>query len=460
MVGEVIGADLSSAGCHQAAVGAPKTFRQLCKGPVRMLRPNLFRRLSFCCLSVISCAAAIAQPGGPQYGGGGGGNGYWNMPGVHVPQSQYQAPQLDYYVGQKPKLWDDQQPVEQFLTELSKRSWIRVEYLHWSFARPGSVDIGAPLLNVTDPLVVFDNQTGLPAGEVVIPNMGNMSLDDTSGVRGTWGLDLASAEFELEFFGTEKVSDSFGFFNLASGRTAGSESEGTTNFPNVVTPLLTNGTPVDAATANYLIYDSSFETQISSRMWGAEATLLSKSYVPGEGFGWQWLGGFRYLVYEEQFRNRGVYNNGGAATDVLTTFGGNTVNNLYGPEVGARMSANHRWFSLSATPRIAFALNDYTAETQSSAQGLTESRFSSSDVDFTPLVQVSFKGELHVTPHFSLFGGYDLMWMYRMSRPFDNMNYDSSPEVTGGGFIPEIGQHVDMKSFYARGFSIGGVLRY
>lgn len=414
-----------------------------------MFRPNLFRSLILMSFALTFCSVSQAQHPG----------GHWQMPGIHAPQSQYQAPILDHYTGSKPALWDDQQPVERLFGEIAKRSWMRFEYLHWNVSRPGSVRVGAPLTDVTDPLIVFDNQNGTPAGEAVIPNLGNLGLDDTRGVRGTWGLDLANADFELQFFGTEQNSDSLSRINLFAGRDTGAETIGTTAFPNVAIPLLSGGGVASADTANYLIFDDSFSTSIHTQMWGGEATFLSKPYVPNADTSWQWLGGIRYIAYEEEFRNRGVNSSGGLDTPVVTTFGGDTINNMYGPEVGARMAMKNRWFSLSATPRIAFALNDYSANTQSSPLGVAGTSYSESDIDFTPIVQVSFTGEIHITPNFSIFGGYDFMWIYRMTRPFDNIAYDS---VAGeaGGFVPDLRQQVDLESFYTRGLSVGCVLRY
>ncbi len=414
-----------------------------------MFRPNLFRSLILMSFALTFCSVSQAQHQ----------SGHWQMPGIHVPQSQYQAPILDYYTGSTPAVWDDQQPVEHFFGELAKRSWMRVEYLHWNVGRPGNVNVGARLTNVTDPLIVFDNQTGTPTGEAIIPNLGVLGLQDTRGVRGTWGLDLANSDFELQFFGTEQSADTFSRTNLQRGRDVTDLATGTTAFPNVVTPLLTNGGVVSADTANYLIYDDSFTSTVTNQMWGAEATFLSKPYLPNSGTTWQWLGGFRYLNIDEQFTARGVSNGGVPGSEVITTFGGDTVNNMYGPEVGARMGVQHRWFSLSATPRIAFTLNDYTAKTNSSPLGVAGTSFSDNEVDFTPIVQVSFTGEIHISPIFSVFGGYDFMWIYRMTRPADNIVYDSTPG-DAGGFDPNLRQQVDLSSFYTRGLSVGCVFRY
>lgn len=425
-----------------------------------MLSPNLFRCLTFFLLATTSCVTALAGP-----------PGYWQAPGVHIPRSNYQAPIIDYYGGNRPKLWDDQQPVEHLLGELGKRSWMRFEYLHWTFARPGSKSIGAPALNQTDPLVVTDNlDNGAISGVGIIPSLGGMGLDDTPGVRGTWGLDLKNAEFELEFFGTASSEDSFSRTDLSSFRPVTIDPVtglptttiiGTVERPNVVIPLLTDGVAQDAATANYLIYDGSFSASIESRMWGAEATIMTKSYVPDNGLSWQWLGGFRYLSYDETYSHTGVDLNDGAGS-LITTVGGRTTNNMYGPEVGARAAVTNRWFTLSATPRVAFTLNNFSAQTHNSAAETSFVRTTVGDVDdveFTPIVQLSLKGEIHITPNFSLFGGYDFMWIYRMTRPFDNITYDSTAG-TVRAFDTIIGQQVDHESFYARGLSVGCVLRY
>lgn len=417
-----------------------------------MYRPNLFR----CVAAIWTVVACCSTTFGQTYS-----QGNWH-PGIHIPQSHYAAPIVDYHVGQKPPLWDDQQPIERALTAVAKRSWMRFEYIHWTFARPGSDPIGAPVLNQVDPQTVFDNLNGgIAAGIGVTPTLGNIGLDDVPGVRGTWGVDLQNADFELQFFGTGQVTDGFNITDIAAGRAVGTESIGTVNRPNIVTPLLSSGAAVDATTANYLIYDDAFDVDISSQMWGAEATFLTKPYYAGQGVDWQWLGGFRYLAYEEEYNHRGVFTSGGTlATPEVSRIGGNTVNNLYGPEIGGRASIGNKWISLSATPRVAFALNDYSAETYANPiTATTPTRLSDGDIDFTPIVQISFTGEIHLSPNFSVFGGYDFMWIYRLTRPHDNVVYNSLPGAAGA-FTPSIEHASDLESFYTRGFSIGGVFRY
>lgn len=382
---------------------------------------------------------------------------------MHVPQSQYAAPILDYSVGQRPKVWDDQQPIEQMMGAVAQRSWMRFEYLHWTLARPGSYPIGAPVANEAIDQQIFNNLLGgISAGSGVTTGTGNLALDDSSGVRGTWGIDLNKAEFELQVFGFAENTDSFSITNISGGRDDGTESIGTANRPNIVIPLLSNGAVSEASAANYIIYDDSFTANLKSQIWGAEASFLSKPYYAGEGIDWQWLGGFRYVSHEEEFNHQGVFTNGGTAvTPEVSVIGASTINNMYGPELGARASIKSKWISFSATPRIAFTLNDYTAETFSGplAGSAASSRLTAGDIEFTPIVQLNFTGEIHVTPNFSLYGGYDFMWIYRMTRPFDNIVYNSTDGVAGA-FAPSIEQEVDLESFYTRGFSLGCAFTY
>lgn len=465
----LFGATVSSANSDPgvfrvAAVMAPGNASDVFEGLVRMCRSNLFRMFA-----VIGLIVSGALPAVGQYYGG-----HQSVPGIHIPQSGYQAPIVDYYVGQPPELWDGEQPVERFLTEIARRSWFRVDYMHLNFEDPGSLNIGAPVLNVPTPLTVADNlnQAGVapgnPTGVAEIPTYGPLSPTDVPGIRGTWGLDLANADLEVQFFGTDKKHESFSRTNLQAFRDAAIAplNEGTLARPNIAIPLLTDGVVTDAGTANFLIFDDSFSATLENSMWGGEVTLLSDPYLPGgEGAAWQWLGGFRYLQFEEEFSLAGTFNNGGAGAGVTTRIGGSTSNNMYGPEVGARASLNHRWFSLSATPRVAFALNDYNSQTTagpliSAADPTTTSK--NGDVDFTPIVQLGLQGEIYLTPHFSVFGGYGFLWMYRVTRPHQNIVYDSQIPVAGGAGtpVPVITHKTDFEPLYTKGLSFGFVFRY
>jgi Putative beta barrel porin-7 (BBP7) len=67
--------------------------------------------------------------------------------------------------------------------------------------------------------------------------------------------------------------------------------------------------------------------------------------------------------------------------------------------------------------------------------------------------------EVHMSESFSVYGGYDFMWLTGVTRPQDNIVYDSTPAV-GGGFTPNIRQAPHLDDFMANGFTFGAIFKY
>ncbi len=379
----------------------------------------------------------------------------------------YQPQQIDRYIGeQTPDIWDESQPIERFLTAVAQRSWLSVEYLHWHLDGPTSGSMGAPITDIADPSVPFQAfdvlNGGANTGLAIVPNSNSLEMDDTSGVRGTLGVALNGGALEVSFFGTQQTDSELQLNNLQAGRVAGAEAIGTMIRPNVVTPLLTSGTATTSTAMNSFVYDDSFQAFLDGQLWGAEFLLLQDLYLPQENFNWQWLGGFRYVSYDEQFQQTGSFTNGGGLVPSrVTQIGADTINNVYGPEVGGRASIRTKYVTLSATPRIALALNDHTSTvtTGSLITGVEPTvRIIEESIDFSPIVEINLQMQIHLTSHFSIFGGYDFFYILQASRPNSNIVYDSTP--AGGSFTPNIRQQVDLENFMARGLNLGGILTY
>ncbi len=425
---------------------------------LEMLRPNLYSLLAASVMLMFGSTQAAAQYGpAPGY--------QPHQPLIQMPRSTYQAPIVDHYVESAPRLWDDSRPVEHFLSEVARRSWVRVEYLHWDTKPPGASSIGAPVTGIfssTGQFEGFDNLNGgASVGTSVLPNNAGIGLDDGPGVRGTWGVHLNGGEAEVSFFGTRENSDTFSSGNIRNGsRDALTPAIGTPQSPNFIIPLLDNGAVSDVGSLNGIVIDDNLSLSMTTQLWGAEAALLTEAYLPGEGFKWQWLGGFRYINLDESYGVRGVFNAGGLAADRITIANSSSQNHMYGPEIGGRASLVHRWMTLSVTPRIAFALNDNTSTVSSDPLGTgVFTTATNSEVDFTTITQVSFKGEVNLSSNFSIYGGYDFMWMPRASRPHSNIRWDSTTGV-GGAIDPVVGLHKRLQNYAVEGLSIGAVFRY
>jgi len=403
---------------------------------------------------------------------------------IQMPRNQYQAPVVDHYVEAAPGLWDENRPIEHFLHDVASRSWVRMEFMQWSMQDPGNGTIGAPVSGlqrvvpnnsvegINSPIVVNNNLNGgASAGFTLFPQSNGLDLIDTPGVRGTLGVAMNGGDLELSFFGFEQKSDVVAFNNidgarqllapvlLASNGTTIDPTLGISSNPNYAIPLLTGGNVTNVAGLNSLVFDKTFRADFSSQMWGSELTFLTDRYVPGEGFGFQWLGGIRYTNLDENFGIHGTYDGGAAIADRTTDINSAVINNFYGPEAGARFSVNTRWFTLSATPRVMLGLNDYTASVSSNPLGTGRTSYDSRKVDFGSITQLNFAAEVHLNTKFSVFAGYDFMWIPRVSRPHENIYYNS---IAGGaaGFTPDIRQSVNFSNYSANGFSVGATFRY
>ena len=397
-------------------------------------------------------------------------------------QVPYQPTQIDRYVGEAvPDIWDESQPLERFFAAVAKRSRVTLEYLHWDLENPEARSLGAPITDIADPSQPFQvfnniNGSGANAGFGVVVNTNVLGLEDSPGVRGTLAVDLNGGTLETTFFGLSQNNDNFRISSIPTntigsvppntlspfGRVTGSLGIGTQISPNIVTPLRTNGSATSSAALNAIIYDESYAAAIETQLWGSEVMFLQDYYLPNEPFNWQWLGGFRYVSLQEDVVQVGSFNDGGVlVTSEVTTSGGNAYNNMYGPEIGGRASLRSKFVTFTATPRIAFALNDHTSTVYGSIAGGANPgnvRVTEESIDFTPIVELNLKLQFHLTPHFTVFGGYDLFYAGMVSRPADNIVYDSTPN--GAGFDPTVRQNVRLEDFLGKGLSIGGILTY
>lgn len=452
-----------------------------------MIRPNLRRFLT----AAITLLAVPSVTNAQHYAGGAG------YPAVcPPPHAGYAAPTVDHYVSGSSDVWDESRPIERFLTNAVEQSWIRMEFLYMDFGDLGDGFVGAsvsglqsgPLSNQREgrdvPVDYSDNLNGgTPVGATLIPTYNGLDLDNIPGVRGTWGLKLDGAEMELSFFGTAQQNAVSDFGSLAEGRIARYALDNTIDpelglsqtpllpgkkpfAPNYAIPLSTNGVEQDFLGANALVFNDTLTLGMSSQVWGSELAFLTPRRAPGgAGPSWQWLGGVRYLSLDEKFSIRGTngtFNGTDAIVpDRFTAIDSTTVNNIYGPEIGARLALNSQYFSLSATPRVMMGLNDYTATVASDITGGLPTSGERQSIDFATATQLNLLTEVHLNDHFSLYGGYDFLCITSITRPQDNVLYDSTVPALGGAATADIRERTTLNDFfYAHGFSFGATFRY
>lgn len=428
-----------------------------------MIRPNLRSFAAAVACLTLAPVAASAQEG--FYGGPGD-------PSAHrLPRSSYQAPIQDHYIRGNTEVWDENRPIESFLGNVADRSWIRLEFLMWN--NNGDHDhIGAPvsglqansrgeLQGYTVPVPLVDNLNGgtVDTGDALFPNATMLGTKDIPGVRGTWGLDLNGADMEMSFFGMGQSSSSMVDNDISAARVfvglTTPPEFGTSLFPNTAVPLLTDGNVSPVADVNALIFSESFSQNLETQMWGSEIVFLTDSNAPGgAGASFQWLGGFRYVNVDESYGFVGK-----AVNIAASSVNSSTINNFYGPELGARLALSSKYMTFSATPRVMFGLNDNSSSVSSVIQGVNGTTHDSRNVDFGTITQINLAAEVHLSPAFSVFGGYDFMVLTGITKPFDNIYYNSVTDSLGDR-TADIGQRVELQNLVVNGFSIGAVFRY
>ncbi len=339
-------------------------------------------------------------------------------------------------------------PLDEFLSAATRQMRFRLDYMLWNFDEPGRVRLGAPVSGVVDttqPFEVFDRLTGVSRGNAVVPDLQSATLMDINGIRGMFEVPYRGGVFEASAWGTQQTGGAQ-FKAVAPGGT------------QVATSLFENGIPVSD---NAIVYDFSFETDLTSELYGGELTLVLDDPTPGYGLKFRPMMGFRFINFQEHLHQNGIDTNGGTEPTRSVVIDSRTSNNVYGPQFGLRVELTHPRFTLGVQPSITAGLNDYSASVRA------ERLFTVSDpklltkethTEWSPVFDLKVYLQAHISESLSLHVGYDLMWAHRVTRPYNNIYYDEI--LTGGTRAGNVVLHEDMEDFMVDGLTIGGVIRF
>lgn len=406
--------------------------------------------------------------GGPMGGsmgpGMGGGMGY---PGMHSPMahqwSGMQPVSRPYesgpanrsydYLGAKEGPFYGDTPLEEFLKDVARDSYLRMEYLSWSYKKPGNVLLGSPVLVTEDPRLPFDvtiaNQL---AGRATVESMGGIKLEDVPGGRATLGIPFTFGTVEASIFSFEENSE----FRLDDelGLPIPFDINDVPRF--IATSTLTNG----QVSNNVFLYDDFFSQRLSADLWGADFTVLLNSYLPQPAVQIRPLFGFRYIGYDEQLIQRGSFNQlGNLPEAVVTTIGSDTENNAYIGQVGLRVELPSRWVTIGLEPRVGISVNQYDNLVFSqSLRSLDDPRTSFGDQGEKLALsgEFSFYGRFHPLPNVTLQVGYTIIAVDQFSRASSIIRYNDN----GPSSPADIGVRESFDLMYFQGLNVGGEIRF
>ncbi len=342
-------------------------------------------------------------------------------------------------------------PLDDFVMDVVRSTWVRLEYLHWNYKRPGDTILGAPIQGVKDPREPFPVTIGTTLGGFAhVESLSGLNLRDNQGIRATVGVALNGGTIEGSIF------------SFAEGRTGMKEDlpkpedkVGRTLLEYIATSTLTNG----EIGHNLFLYDKSFSAYFTSDFWGAEAILVTDPLVPGPGIKLRSIFGFRFYSLEERLVQRGEFDQNGFLIDPLvSTIDSDAKNRIYAPQIGLRLEYVHPLFTVGVEPKMVFGINVYkTRVLTDKLRGFEDPTFMTEreGTKFAPIGDFEVNGRLNLSRNFSLFVSYHILVAAGITRPQNNIYYDDyGPEAPKPGIIVKPA----FDNMVIQGLSVGGEL--
>lgn len=358
------------------------------------------------------------------------------------------------YIGGGPQLvdpdifYDNDSPIDLVIRETLRRSWMRIEYLHWNIKDPGNRLLGAETATVdpAGPFQAFDPGNIPRLGVAAfVPSTGDVRFDALPGMRLTLGAPTEWGSFE---------ADIWAVMNASTTISADPEIDPTFGFTVIPAVTLTvNGAPSDT---QMILFDNGYDAELRSGMWGAQGNWVGNPVTPQNTLCLSPVVGIRYVKFDEELRISG--SDITTATNPRITSKSN--NNLVGPQLGFRASLDSKWLSFGIEPKVMFGINrhqDTVRATQIFDVANPNAFETNEDTDFAPACNVPAYAKLHLSQNFSLFAGYELLWLSNVSRATEHIVYDSPAIPTDP---PQIGLKKHREQVYAHGFMVGGELRF
>jgi putative beta barrel porin BBP7 len=358
-------------------------------------------------------------------------------------------------------LFDDA-PFSKAIANSFRHAFFRTEYLLWSFRDPGRVVLGAELLSGDDPrdplnVPVNDRTTGAPIGFGIVPTLDAVRLDGNNGFQGTFGLPVGGGAFEASAF---VFANSSGVLNLTDQIKADDPNDPFDFATFVAQPVLVEGVP----SIDSLVYDVSYLARLTTNVWGAEANYIfaPPNASAGDFLTFSPLVGIRYFNFRERLNQTGVYEFSDDLInfrEVTSRIDASTINNSYGPQIGFRTELNIARLTMGVEPKVMLGVNSYqsTLFTQNILSDTEpDQNFHDKETTFGPLADLKGYGRLALSQNLHLFASYNLVWAGMLTRPYNNVVYNTSV-ITGGGAIQ---QNIRATDVVLHGLSVGAEFRY
>ena len=413
--------------------------------------------LAFCVLALCGSASVQAQYPGHAANGPVMYHGGLYQPTVMQPLTQYYEP--GYWHNQRyeqlsgDRGWDyENTPVDEFFKDLVQDSYFRVEYLNWSIKDPGENALGSAVQGIVEARRPFPvTVAGMQVGEARVATLDRMTLDHRDGIRGTLGVPLRVGTLEGSVF----------FLNNNDERNEepglGAPPIGSMDQPQfIATSTLFN----NQLSNNLFLYDSTFVTEFSSKLWGAQINYVMDQYDPASSFHVRPLFGFRYVDVSERLVQTGSFDQQGALlTPLVSVITTNSNNHVYVGQAGLRMELVKPRFAIGLEPKLGVGANVLS-------NGVVVERLRSfGDPTITTRIdtsRISVVGDLNIYArinlgeNFSVMAGYNVIFIDNVARPHHSIHYnDNGPNADA-----DVRARESFELMYYQGVTVSGELRF
>lgn len=422
------------------------------------------------CVSLTSSSAYAESWDGALVNSVSRGSGSWGMlpqdsgpQGIFTPRRESWPPRSNQGFEKPPGKF------RSWLEESFDEVWIRAEYLLWDIDSPGENLLGAPLATVADPreqFPIFDfQQPPQQIGVARVPHLGEVDFRRVDGQRITLGVPFRNGGLEFSGF----------MLREEHGGESAPELPDAANRADVLAGVALPRPQRFVGTSTFLngqesnviqLYNSLYQARFDTKTWGYSAHFVPK-------WGWYYnsaiplkvqpMIGARYFDLDERLYQIGIFDDNGinAPQPLVTQIWSDTDNDLYGVEAGARFTWDHPWFTFGFEPKFMAGANKWNARVATNNFSNVADGFQPSEMegrDFATAIDAAANLRIKVTEHFTLFAAYHLFWAFDVTRPPDNIFYNSVGSISD--VRPDVRVRAVGESFQLRGWSFGGEWRF
>lgn len=356
--------------------------------------------------------------------------------------------------------WDyGASPFDALLLNAVKGAYFRLEYLNWTYKKPGNQPLGSAINGINEPREPFNVTVfGQLAGIARVPTLDAVDLGHRNGIRSTLGMPLPSGRggIEASIFWLQDKSERTREFEV-DGFPLGAPAPGTTDPPKfIVTSTFTNGVPG----TNLFVYDESYQTRFSSDLWGTEINWVSDPYASGPGLQIRPMAGFRYIDIAEQLVQIGSFNRRGQlAQSLVSVITSRSDNAAFIPQVGVRLELVRPRWALGVEPKIGVGVIDIDNSVVTErlrSQGDPTITSQDSRAEISAVGEISLYMKANVTEKITVNFGYSFLFVDNVSRAHNSIFYNDNGQQADAAIVARTATEL----MYFQGINLGAEFRY